>query len=352
MSYFIQSGDSFFPAVSQKALLEGLPPGNFTVEQSPSGALYFKRVENFQPLSKIYGNLNIWAERTLQTFIDRKVSTGILLSGEKGSGKSLLGRLISLKAHEQNISTATINSPFEGALLLTLLGELTQPIIVFFDEFEKVYNTRELQESVLSLLDGTSSTKHLFIITCNEVYRLSNFLLNRPGRIFYYIEFNGIKEDFIKEYCADNLNNKSEIDNIMKISQIFEKFNFDMLKSLVEEMNRYNESAMKAIELLNIVPDKQNSAYKLLVKDKNNQIYKAYPDEFHGFPLERDKFDIQIDPSTDENKNQDWLELTFLDADLKNFDPSSRVYTYINSKEYILTIELVQPKQINWQNAF
>jgi ATPase family protein associated with various cellular activities (AAA) len=351
MSYFVQAGDKFYPAQSKEALLEGLPPGNFAIEQSMSG-LYFKRIENFQPLNKVYGHLNTWAERTLQTFEDREVSTGILLSGEKGSGKSLLGRLISLKAHDKDIPTVVINVAIDGALLISLLGELTQPVVVFFDEFEKVYHDKDVQESVLSLLDGTLGTKHLFVITCNDIYRLTNFLINRPGRIFYAIEFNGLEEGFIREYCEDSLNNKSEIDNIIKLSKIFEKFNFDMLKSLVEEMNRYNESALKAVELLNIVPNKQYVKYNLAITDNKGKEYKTYPEQWSGFPLENDRFDAQIIVKGDEDDdNATWLELVFLDSDLKNFDPTNRTFTYINDKGYILAFKTPEKKEYTWLDA-
>ena len=347
----MQSGDSFFPAASKEALLEGLPPGNFVIAESMTG-LFFKRVENFQPLDKIYGSLNGWAERTLQTFADRDTSTGILLAGEKGSGKSLLGRLISLKAHQDNMPTVMVNNPFDGSALVSLLGALTQPVVVFFDEFDKVYSERETQESILSLLDGTSGTKHLFIITCNDTWRLSNFLLNRPGRIYYYIEFDGIEESFIREYCQDNLNNKSEIDNIVKMTKIFEKFNFDMLKSLVEEMNRYNEPALKAVELLNIVAHRQDDrVYTLTLKDKKNKEYKTSPNKWAGFPLEEEEFNINA-LITDKDGKYDYLSLMFLDADLQNFDPDSKTFTYVNGEGYTLTFKTNERQQRTWMSAF
>jgi hypothetical protein len=345
----MQSGDKFYPAASKEALLDGLPPGNFIIEASMSG-LYFKRVDSFQPNGKVYGNLNVWTERILQTFEDRTVSTGLLLAGEKGSGKSLLGRLISLKANEQKIPTVIINAAFDGSNLESLLGELNQPVVVFFDEFDKIYNDNEKQQSILSLLDGTASHKHLFIITCNETWRLSNYLLNRPGRIFYFIEFNGIKEDFIREYCEDNLNNKSEIDNIINISNIFEKFNFDMLKSLVEEINRYNEPALKAIELLNILPMKERNTYQLSVTDKEGQDCNSSSSEFVGSPLEENKFHILIQ-IVDKDGDDDWEEILFLNSNLKKFDPVSKSFIYVNAQGYCLTLKIVQKQSVNWLDA-
>ena len=353
MSYFMQQGDKFFPAASKEALLEGLPPGNYSIEQSMTG-LYFKRIESFQPLTKVYGSLNGYADRTLQTFEHRTVSTGILLSGEKGSGKSLLGRLISLKAHDKSIPTVVINVPYDGSMLMSLLGELTQPVVVFFDEFEKVYDETKIQESVLSLLDGTLGTKHLFVITCNDMYRLSSFLINRPGRIFYSIQFNGLEESFIREYCEDTLNDKSEIESIVKISKIFEKFNFDMLKSLVEEMNRYNEPALKAMELLNIAPTSQHTSYKLSVTDKDNKQYNCYPETFQGFPLEEEKFNMNIIPVENgkEDDDAEYTLVTFLDSDLRNFDPSTKTFTYCNSQGYVLTFKSPEKKSYVWSDAF
>lgn len=349
MSYLMQSGDKFYPAASKEALLDGLPPGNFVIEASMAG-LYFKRVESFQPNGKVYGNLNVWTERILQTFEDRTVSTGILLAGEKGSGKSLLGRLISLKANEQKMPTVIINAAFDGSGLESLLGELNQPVVVFFDEFDKIYNDNDKQQSILSLLDGTASKKHLFIITCNDIWKLSHYLLNRPGRIFYFIEFDGIKEDFIREYCEDNLKNKSEIDNIINISNIFAKFNFDMLKSLVEEINRYNEPALKAIELLNIIPNKENNTYKITVTDSKGQEYRAEPDEFSGSPFEQERFMIDL-IIVDKNGDTNWEQVFFFMTDLKKFDPASKSFIYVNSDGYCLTLKSVQKQSINWLNA-
>ena len=349
MSYLMQSGDKFYPAASKEALLDGLPPGNFVIEASMAG-LYFKRVESFQPDGKVYGNLNVWTERILQTFEDRKVSTGILLAGEKGSGKSLLGRMISLKANKQNIPTVLINAAFDGSNLESLLGELNQPVVVFFDEFDKIYNDNDKQQSILSLLDGTASNKHLFIITCNDTWRLSHYLLNRPGRIFYFIEFDGIKEDFIREYCEDNLKNKSEIDNIVNISNIFEKFNFDMLKSLVEEINRYNEPALKAIELLNIIPNKEKNTYKITVTDSKGKEYKTDSTEFSGTPFEQERFYIEIE-IVDKDGEITWKEIDFFISDLKKFDPASKSFIYVNSDGYCLTLKSVQKQTISWLDA-
>ena len=74
-------------------------------------------------------------------------------------------------------------------------------------------------------------------------------MINRPGRVFYHIEFTSISKEFIQEYCDDNLDDLDEVENIIKLKSAIPKFNFDMLQSLVEEMNRYKESAIKYLNI-------------------------------------------------------------------------------------------------------
>jgi hypothetical protein len=78
---------------------------------------------------------------------------------------------------------------------------------------------------------------------------------NRPGRLFYLIEFSGLSQQFIIEYCEDNLDNKEYISEMVSISGLFESFNFDLLASLVEESNRYQESPRSCMAILNAKPE-------------------------------------------------------------------------------------------------
>jgi hypothetical protein len=82
---------------------------------------------------------------------------------------------------------------------------------------------------------------------------------NRPGRIYYMLDFKGLDPSFIEEYCNDVLVNKAYISKIVEIAALFEQFNFDMLKALVEEMNRYDESPQDALKMLNAKPEFNNN---------------------------------------------------------------------------------------------
>jgi hypothetical protein len=265
MSYFTQNGDVFAPTAGKDALLNTLPVGNYIVIETMMG-LMFKRVDSFKDPGRMYGNINKRAERILRTFEDRPRTTGVLLHGEKGSGKSQLARNISRFGYDRGYPTILVNAPFHGDAFNALLATIEQPAIVIFDEFEKVYNNDELQEQVLTLLDGVMTSQKLFVLTVNDSFRVNHHMKNRPGRLFYAIEFGGLEPEFIREYCEETLKDKDETENVLKIAALFKAFNFDMLKALVEEMNRYEESAFDAIELLNAqpLPDTSSTKYNVV----------------------------------------------------------------------------------------
>ena len=178
------------------------------------------------------------------------------------------------------------------------MQDIEQPIIVLFDEFEKVYDSDD-QEQMLTLLDGVFPSKKLFVLTCNDKWRVDKHMRNRPGRIFYMLDFKGLDQEFIREYCVDNLDADKQhyIDKICNIAQLFSEFNFDMLKALVEEMNRYNESPQDALKMLNAKPEFGDGAQYTSQIWINNVEYVVYhPTPFDGNPLDADGFRLHFRP--------------------------------------------------------
>ena len=252
MSHFIRSGNTFkvFPGNSLD-IQESLPVGNYTVRFSPMEGFSLEQVEPFRMPGKVYGDCLRNADRIVNTFTKRDGNTGVLLTGEKGSGKTLLARQIAIQS---GLPVIIINSDHSGDNFNSFLSSITQPCIVFLDEFEKTYN-RESQEKILTLLDGTYQSRKLFLLTSNDKFRIDNNMKNRPGRIFYLIEFGGLEEEFIIEYCRDNLNDQSYLTDVVRVSRLFDIFNFDLLAAIVEESNRYGENPKDLLGLLNAKPE-------------------------------------------------------------------------------------------------
>lgn len=232
-----------------------LPPGNYTVQYDIEQGYYLTEVGSFTRPPKLYGDTNRHADRILNTFMSRERSTGVLLSGEKGSGKTLLACELSLRvAEDHGYPTLIVNSPFAGDGFSAFLQAINQPCVVLFDEYEKNYADEETQDRLLTVLDGVYPSKKLFVLTSNDPSRVNKYMLNRPGRIFYRVDYVGLSSDFVREYCEDNLVDKSHLEKMALLPMLFGSLNFDILKALVEDMNRYGESPSQVLELLNAKP--------------------------------------------------------------------------------------------------
>ncbi len=270
MTHFIRSGNVYraFPG-NALDITEHLPKGNYILKFHPMEGFFLEESEPFTRKGKIYGNCLKNCQRILNTFEKREGNTGALLVGEKGSGKTLLARQISI---ESDMPTIIINTEFSGDSFNSFLASISQPCVVLLDEFEKVYK-KEAQESILTLLDGTYQSKKLFILTSNDKWRLDEHMRNRPGRLFYFLEFSGLEKEFIVEYCQDNLINKEMIPEVVSISSLFSSFNFDLLTAIVEECNRYGESPKDLLNILNAKPEfGGNLHYNPIVQINNNVI--------------------------------------------------------------------------------
>ena len=284
-------------------LHEKLPAGNYTVAVDVMGNFYLDSIDNFEIPVKMYGNTLRHTDRIINSFWDRPQQTGVLLNGEKGSGKTLLAKNISVELAKQGVPTIVINRDWTGDGFFKLLQDIDQPCIVLFDEFEKVY-AREKQEEILTLLDGVFGSKKLYILTVNDKWRVDSHMRNRPGRIFYLLDFKGLDVQFIREYCEDNLINKQYIDQICSLTSLFGEFNFDMLKALVEEMNRYGETPTEALEMLNAKPEYDNGAsYEICLLDEGKEISTSLLDEstWRGNPLATAGVHVEYDPDPDDD---------------------------------------------------
>lgn len=266
-SYFLKSGNRFtLTNKNNVQISDYLPLGTYSVNfDGNRGEFFFETIDDFSFKGKRYGDINQRADRVISTFADRAQNTGVLLNGEKGSGKTMLAKVISEKLREEHgISTLVVNTAFHGELFNNFIASISQPVAVIFDEFEKVYDT-DKQEDLLTLFDGTRGSKKLFIVTANEGFGVSKYMYNRPGRLYYMFDYNGLDEGFITEYCKDQLVNKNAqtIRDIVVFSRSFRAFNFDMLKALIEELNRYGESVEDAVNFLNIKPTGTSGEFKV-----------------------------------------------------------------------------------------
>jgi len=253
---FSQNGKDFRPFDGDSTQIHKLLPGAvYMLVTRPFIGYVLHRVDDFLFDGKVYGNIPTMSDKIINTFKDRPASTGVMLTGPKGTGKSMLAKLLGEKCVNLGIPVIIINNDFtEDANYFPFLQSISQETMILFDEFEKTHN-KDAQERILTLLDGTFPSKKLFVLTTNYIYRVDENMNNRPGRIYYSLAFESLEPKFITEYCEDHGIDEDRTHKMVLLTKLFDTFTFDMLKAVVEEMKRYDQTPAQAIEMLNVKPE-------------------------------------------------------------------------------------------------
>jgi hypothetical protein len=350
VTQFIRFADTFrlAPTSAFKAT-DKLPAGTYAVKIDKEG-YFLQLIADFNLPDKLYGDCTKNAERIITTFWDRPNSTGVFLEGEKGSGKTLLIKAISLKLLDEGVPTLVINEPHFGEAFNQFIQSIDQPAAVLFDEFEKIYSNNDeitgvnAQERVLTLFDGVYPTKKLFMVTANDSWRIDKNMKNRPGRMYYMLNFRGLDDSFIREYANENLLDKTQIDSIVSVSTLFGSFNFDMLKALVEEMNRYGETAQESIQILNTKPNSDQGEFdmQLFREDKEVKLMNGY-NKFKGNPLNSD---INVYTFTDDMRRE--KQSNFMQTDLQKVDGATGSFMFVNAKKEKLILTRKKYEVVDW----
>ena len=164
--------------------------------------------------------------------------TGVMLAGLKGSGKTVMAKVI---ANKSGLPIINIDKNIRPYILRNLVEKLGNTSVCFlFDELDKVLE--DYDDSVLlQVLDGSDTKgKHMILFTCNDDNEISEYLIDRCSRIRYWREFDEMSPSLIMEVLNDKLNDKKEVKSLTDfIKDNFEVCSFDNIASFVKEANDY-----------------------------------------------------------------------------------------------------------------
>ena len=251
----VQSGSRLQVYGDDVQTFKKIPIGSYDVCFNKMTGFYLSTRNDLEANEdKIYGNHLEKVHKVLTSFSLSQRNFGVILSGQKGIGKSLFARILAEESIKAGLPVITVTIAIPG--IADFLASIEQEVIVIFDEFEKIFSDDDdykPQTELLSLFDGIDGGKKLFVITCNEVNKLSDFLINRPGRFHYHFTIKNPTPDEVKEYMIDKLNPQyyDVIDKVISLAQAI-NITYDYLRAIAFEINQ-GYSIEETLNDLNIV---------------------------------------------------------------------------------------------------
>lgn len=279
--------------------------------------------EEFTFNHKLYSMEEDLIERCKKTFNHIPGNMGIILTGYKGTGKSICAKRI-CNVLERPVIVISTNKDCSA-----FLSSIVQEITIVIDEYEKIFGRGD---SLLTLMDGIHSNryKRAFILTTNN-NSVSDFLINRPGRIRYMKEFFSLDAKVIAEIVKDLLVDKSKTKQVVSFLASVNHLTMDIVKSIIEEVNVHGDDDLSCYQdFLNI--DIRPKYVSVQVQQPDG----SYKDEYHMVTVDSNHLPEQLKdiyPSTKGNSDLIDGEAATDDLASDGFHINNRCIGYIQAVE-------------------
>ena len=273
---------------------DALPAKTYNVRFAQMSGFYLEERTDLAVQEKVYGVHTEKVNKVLKAFALFQRNMGVILSGDKGIGKSLFARCLCEQAVAAGHPVIIIDQFVPG--IAAYIESIEQEAVFLFDEFDKTFgeirasdNEANPQSRLLSLFDGTAQGKKLFIITCNSLHRLNDYLINRPGRFHYHFRFDYPTPEEILAYLTDKLGSQyhAEIEKVILFSKKV-SLNYDCLRAIAFELH-LGEPFEKAILDLNIVNTNAED-YNITLHFKNGDTMVAKNEQLDLFDRDSETY--------------------------------------------------------------
>lgn len=210
-----------------------------------SGRSYLKENGNFNMPKKLYKlkEDDEFIERVLKYFNSENSgkTVGVLLSGTKGTGKTMLSKRIAI---ESNLPIIVVSTSYPSCRLNSFFKQFTTPVVILFDEIEKneyVWDSTDM----LGFLDGVEdNTKKLVLMTCNETGQIDDNFFDRCSRIRYFKKYEANSNSVFVRYMAEDKGVK-KIDEVVDfIIEHMEIKSFDNISAFLDEVNLFEDTPL------------------------------------------------------------------------------------------------------------
>lgn len=250
MKKIISQGHTFTVA-DLEAIHDNLPKGNYVIDVNPQDdSLFLTKINDLRVPETNFVDDSI-ISRILTSFNNTNGNIGWLLSGLKGTGKTVLAKKLCIRS---GMSIINVDKAVSLAALAEFLSNpMFSSCVVFIDEFEKTIDQDDEEIApLLKLMDGNYGTHLLFILTANGD-DINKYLMNRLGRIKYRSHFTSLSAETISAIIDEYLHDPNFKEDLMTTCLKIQEVTIDILVNIIEEINLFNIPASELVKSLNIV---------------------------------------------------------------------------------------------------
>lgn len=248
--HWLKTNNIFKKVNGDFSTINELPLGVYNVGLSLEGWYLEKYADEFTFDYKIYGLETEFCEHVIKTFENTTGNLGIMLTGTKGTGKTVTAKILANAFKLPVIIVKDMGGNNQG--MIEYFSSFNFDSILFFDEFEK--NFSEKDSTILQIMDGVYNIgyRKIFLLTTNQMTVNEN-LVGRPSRIRYVKKFGNLDLKTVREYLDDNLKVKEAYQDLINYIDTLSISTIDILKSIVNEVNIHGiDGLTKAKEFFNV----------------------------------------------------------------------------------------------------
>ena len=279
---WLQSNNTYKKVEGDFSTVETVPVGIYNIGLSMSGWYLEKYADKFTFDYKMYGLQTEFCEHVLKTYKNTKGNFGIMLTGTKGTGKTVTAKTL---ANDFNLPVIIVKDMGDSnQAMIEFLSGFNFDCVLFFDEFEKNFSDKD--STILQIMDGVynSGYRKIFLLTTNEM-SINENLVGRPSRIRYVRRFGNLSLKTVEEYLDDALEVPEARQELIDFIDTLTISTIDILKTIVNEVNIHGiNGLMRAKEFFNV------STLEYYYK-----CYRGYcPDSILYDETARNKFNIKV----------------------------------------------------------
>lgn len=186
------------------ATIPKLPPSVYAVDIDPEGNIIYRYLyKNYDIPNVIYGDRHERDTHIAREEYSRsKDIMSVLLSGTKGTGKSLTAEtILNDFMLTRQAPVLMIRSRYHKSVFYSILKQVGE-CAIYIDEYTDLYNSDgDDNDSSLSLktvlTEGRS--KALFLLTTNDRFKVDDAYMDRPNRVLLHYQYDKLDKETIKD---------------------------------------------------------------------------------------------------------------------------------------------------------